>query len=180
MTLQPRLVVAARTEDGTSVAAVDRPVPPVAVGAWPGSRFYLAWGSEDGGARVGNGMPAPVTLPFFPGPGGTRLLFARYEAQFTTPVPVGDPDELAAEAEEKLPGLLDVFEPGGSPLHTTDTLDYGICLQGELHLELDDGREVLITPGTCVVQLGTRHAWHNRGTEAALMCFVGIGADRDD
>ncbi|WP_369171301.1 cupin domain-containing protein [Streptomyces sp. R28] len=179
MTLQPRLVVAARTADGTSVVAADEPVPATSVGAWPGSRFYLAWGTEDGGARVGNGLPEPKTLPFFPGNGGTRLLFARYEPEASAPEPAGDPDELAAEVEERLPGLLDVFEPGDSGMHTTDTLDYGICLEGELHLELDDGKEVLITPGTCVVQLGTRHTWHNRGTTAALMCFVGIGAERD-
>ncbi|MGQ4485702.1 cupin domain-containing protein [Streptomyces sp. 372A] len=179
MTLTPRLIVASRTADGTSAVTGDGPVPAVTVAAWPGSRFHLAWGTPDGGARVGEGPAAPVTLPFFPGPGGTRLLFARYEPQSATPAPAGDPEEHAAEVRERLPGLWEVFEPGGTGMHTTDTVDYGVCLEGELHLELDDGEEVLVTPGTCVVQLGTRHTWHNRGTSAALMCFVGIGAERE-
>ncbi|MFD6422861.1 cupin domain-containing protein [Streptomyces sp. NPDC060198] len=179
MTVEPRLVVAARTADGTSVVAADAPVPATTVAAWPGSRFHLAWGTPDGGARVGDGLPEAVTLPFFAGVGGTRLLFARYEPDATVPAPTGDPDALAAEVQERLPGLWEVFEPGGTGMHATDTLDYGICLEGELHLELDDGEEALITPGTCVVQHGTRHTWHNRGTTAALMCFVGIGAARD-
>ncbi|MEV5886561.1 cupin domain-containing protein [Streptomyces sp. NPDC052020] len=179
MTLRPRLVVTERRPDGTSVIAADEPARPITVGAVPGSEFYLLWGTEDGGAVVGTTPRPPTLLPFFAGTGGTRLLLARYAPQSSIPEPLGDPDELAAEAAEKLPGLLDVMEPGGSGMHTTDTLDYGICLEGELYLEVDGGREVLLTPGTCVVQQGTRHAWHNRGDKPALMCFVGIGARRE-
>ena len=48
-----------------------------------------------------------------------------------------------------------------------------------MYLELDDGKAVHLTPGTCVVQRGTRHAWHNRGDRPALMMFVLIGANRN-
>ena len=60
-------------------------------------------------------------------------------------------------------------------MHRTDTIDYGVLLRGELWLELDDGREQLLTAGDCFVQNGTRHAWHNRGSEPALMCVAMIG-----
>jgi hypothetical protein len=46
-------------------------------------------------------------------------------------------------------------------------------------LELDDGHQVHLTPGTCVVQRGTRHAWHNRSDKPAFMMYVLIGADSD-
>jgi quercetin dioxygenase-like cupin family protein len=72
-----------------------------------------------------------------------------------------------------------VFEPDNPGMHTTDSVDYGICLEGEMHLELDNGQEIRLTPGACVVQQGTRHAWHNRSDKPALMCYVLIGADRD-
>jgi hypothetical protein len=80
-------------------------------------------------------------------PGGTRIVFLRWAPESSAPEDLGDPDALAAEASEKLPGLLDVFEPDAPGMHTTD------------HLELDDGEEVTLTPGACVVQRGTRHAW---------------------
>lgn len=54
---------------------------------------------------------------------------------------------------------IDGIEADG--FHTTDTIDYVMVLDGEVSLELDDG-EVLLKPGDCVVQRGTRHAWRNR------------------
>jgi quercetin dioxygenase-like cupin family protein len=184
MTIQPRLVVTGCAPYGRSVLVADQSCDPVTVGAFPGSEFFLAWGTEDGTPTVGITPKQPITLPFFPGPGGTRLLFARYAPESSAPEPApepaGDSAALAAEVNEKLPGLMEVFEPGDETgMHSTDTLDYGICLEGELTLELDDGKQVKLVPGTCVVQQGTRHAWRNRGDKPALMCFVGIGAYRE-
>lgn len=186
MTIEPRLVVTDRAADGTSVFVIDEPADPTTIAAFPGS-FYLMWGTDDDGATVGGTPHEPKLVPFFPGPGGTRALFLRFAPHSTEPEPqpgagpepAGDPDALAAEAAEKLPGLLDVFEAGDSGMHTTDTIDYGICLEGELHLELDGGREVKLTPGALVVQQGTRHAWHNKSDKPALMCYVLIGANRE-
>jgi mannose-6-phosphate isomerase-like protein (cupin superfamily) len=157
----------------------DQAVPQVTVRAYPGVEFHQLWGTEDGGASLAARRPGPTVPPFFPGPGGTRLLLVRYAPESSAPEPDGDPADLAREVKEKLPGLAEVFESPDSGMHATDTVDYGICLDGELCLELDDGKEVLLTPGCCVVQLGTRHAWHNRGDKPALMCFVSIGARRD-
>jgi len=179
MTVQPRLVVTGREPDGTSVFVTDRPGEPITVGAIPGSEFYLLWGTEDGKATVGTTPRQPKIFPFFPGTGGTRILFLRWAPESSAPESLGDPDALAAEAADKLPGLMEVFEPDQPGMHTTDSVDYGICLEGELHLELDNGEEVKLTPGACVVQQGTRHAWHNRSDKPALMCYVLIGADRD-
>jgi quercetin dioxygenase-like cupin family protein len=179
MAIQPRVIVTGREADGTSVFVTDEPAQPITVGAMPGSQFYLIWGTEDGTATVGTKPGQPRHFPFFPGPGGTRILFLRWAPDSSAPEQVGDPQALAAEAASKLPGLVEVFEPGHPGMHTTDSVDYGICLEGELYLELDGGQEVRLTPGACVVQLGTRHAWHNRGDQPALMCYVLIGANRD-
>jgi uncharacterized cupin superfamily protein len=178
VSIQPRLIVTGRESDGRSVFVTDEPGEPITVGAIPGSEFFMLWGTEDGPATVGSRPEQPTLWPFFPGTGGTRILFLRWAPESSAPEELGDPDALAAEASEKLPGLLDVFEPDAPGMHTTDSVDYGICLEGELHLELDDGEEVTLTPGACVVQRGTRHAWHNRSDQPALMCYVLIGADR--
>jgi mannose-6-phosphate isomerase-like protein (cupin superfamily) len=64
----------------------------------------------------------------------------------------------------------------GSGMHKTRTIDYDIILSGELWMELDDSVEVRLQPGDCVIQNGTRHAWHNRSTENCTMLTVCIGA----
>jgi len=63
-----------------------------------------------------------------------------------------------------------------SPMHRTQSLDYGIVLSGEVQLELDAGRIVLLKSGDVVIQRGTVHAWSNRGTSAARMAFVLLSA----
>jgi len=57
-------------------------------------------------------------------------------------------------------------------MHRTESIDYGIVLEGEVVLSLDDSSETLLRPGDVVVQRGTDHAWENRTGEAARMVFV--------
>lgn len=178
MTIEPRLIVTGHSPEGAAIFVEDRPTEPISVRALPGADFHLLWGTPDGVAKVGETDPQPVLRPYFPGLGGSRALFLRWAPHSDEPVEAHDPSVVEDEVAQKLPGLLDPFEDGEDGMHTTDTVDYAICLEGELCLELDDGAEVTLTPGTCVVQLGTRHAWKNRSDRPALMCYVQIGAER--
>ena len=178
MPIEPRLIVTGHSPEGKAVFVQDRPPDPTRVGLLPGSDFFMLWGTPDGTATVGEQDPKPVFRPYFPGVGGSRALFLRWAPWSSEPDPQPDPEAIEREVAEKLPGLMDPFEPGGEGMHTTDTVDYGICLEGELCLTLDDGAEVTLTPGTCVVQLGTRHKWTNRSDQPALMCYVQLGARR--
>lgn len=159
----------------TSVAVVE----PVSVG---GMQVINLWGTGDKGARVGSD-PAekPELFPFFlDGAGhGTRLLAVHFAPDASIVSNEGEDMADAAEMERLQPGLSHVFEVDNPGMHTTDTVDYGICIQGELWLELDDGAAERIIPGTVVVQRGTRHAWRNRSKEPATMIYVLIGAQRD-
>jgi quercetin dioxygenase-like cupin family protein len=65
-----------------------------------------------------------------------------------------------------------------SMMHATDTVDYGVVLAGEMWMELDDGVEVHLGAGDCVVQNGTWHGWRNRGDRPCVMAFVVVGAER--
>jgi len=69
------------------------------------------------------------------------------------------------------------YEPGVSRRnHRTDSLDYGICLSGQLDMELDDGVVVHLKAGDVVVQRGTIHNWANNSNAPAVMAFVLIAA----
>ena len=43
---------------------------------------------------------------------------------------------------------------------------------------LTDGAEVKLSAGDCVIQNGTRHAWHNRGAVPATVATALVGAPR--
>ena len=69
------------------------------------------------------------------------------------------------------------FQPGMvSPMHKTNSVDYGIVLSGEMEMRLDSGETTRLKPGDIVVQRGTNHAWANMGTTVARMAFVLIDA----
>ena len=78
-----------------------------------------------------------------------------------------------ADIEGKLPGLLRYNDPSDPGMHTSDTIDFEVVLEGTVVLELDDGAEVTLHAGDTVVQNGTRHRWKNPGeTPARLALFI--------
>ena len=70
------------------------------------------------------------------------------------------------------------FLPGGmSPMHRTNSIDYGIVLSGEIELELEDGAKTIVGPHSVIIQRGTNHTWRNPSTSAyARVAFVLIEA----
>ena len=72
--------------------------------------------------------------------------------------------------------FVDIPAGGRSPMHRTNSIDYGIVLSGELDLELDGGTVKHISAGDVVVQRGTMHAWVNNGPRTCRMAFILIDA----
>ncbi|KAK4118518.1 hypothetical protein N657DRAFT_628394 [Parathielavia appendiculata] len=66
------------------------------------------------------------------------------------------------------------FAPGyACAMHRTQSLDYGIVLEGEVDMVLDSGERVSLKRGDVAVQRGTQHQWINRSQmEWARMIFV--------
>lgn len=72
---------------------------------------------------------------------------------------------------------IGVLAPGArSPMHRTESLDYGICLQGECELELDGGDVRTLRAGDVVIQRGTNHVWHNRSSAPCRLAWVLLDA----
>jgi len=77
-------------------------------------------------------------------------------------IPHHPADEAASTVEERSPHPL---------MHRTESVDYGVVIEGEMTLVLDDS-EVLLKEGSVVVQRGTNHAWANRSGKPCRMLFV--------
>jgi mannose-6-phosphate isomerase-like protein (cupin superfamily) len=112
-----------------------------------------------------------------PKPGETRLMivtFAPDSVMMTI-----DPAAAGQEFMEHIPDLAQTMEMDNPGMHTTQTVDYGIVLDGEVWLEVDDGKQVHLKPHDIVVQNGTRHAWRNKGDKPVKIAFVLIGAKKN-
>jgi len=81
-------------------------------------------------------------------------------------------DVVAAEATPE----MHVEDGDESGMHRTDTTDFGVLLSGNIVVEVDDGAELLLSPGDVAVQNGTRHRWRAVGDLAATMATFMIGA----
>lgn len=175
-------VVTGHDDHGSAVFTETGAIEPVEVLFQPGIRFWPIWGTSSDGPVIGRDDPAEFA-PFFPAGTGTRVTLVRFAPQnevAATPAANYTREELRRDAEAKFPGMFAAHDDGTEEVatHTTQTVDYGFLLEGELYLELDGGREVRLRPGDCVVQRGTRHTWKNRSDEPALAAFVLIGARR--
>lgn len=109
-----------------------------------------------------------------PPPGGSRIRVFTFLPGGDVP---DDPEKFAAAvaaAKSRLDtgGVMEQDNPG---MHTTQTIDYGIVLSGQIVLELDEG-EVHLDAGDVVVQRGTRHAWRNRSSMPCTMAFILISS----
>jgi hypothetical protein len=58
----------------------------------------------------------------------------------------------------------------------TNSIDYGIVLEGEVELELDDGAKTTIGQGGIIIQRGTNHLWRNTTDKVCRIAFVLIEA----
>jgi mannose-6-phosphate isomerase-like protein (cupin superfamily) len=173
-----RRVVTGRGPDGTSVFVADEEVPAKAVALAPGTQFWQLWGSDDIVSLPSDGTE-PEWSTFFPPTNGFRFLVWSIPPDGSATVPPNlDLDTALAEVQRELPGAFEYNEIDNPGMHTTDTIDFDIVLAGELWLELDDGKEVQLGAGDCVIQNGTRHAWHNRSNAVTTIATALIGAHR--
>jgi len=171
-----RCVVTGQNASRKSLIMRDKAVPPVSVALLPGYEFHRVWGSDALPELPSDGA-APTQPRYFPAETGFRFGF------FTLPPATTRGERIVTEAaleemQEKLPGMMDVLEPDHPGMHTTDTVDFDVVISGEVYLELDDGVEVLLKAGDCVIQNGTRHAWHNRSAEKCVIAVTLVGAQR--
>ncbi|MGD0705980.1 MAG: cupin domain-containing protein [Trebonia sp.] len=138
----PRRVVTGHDQHGASVLADDGPVPVVRT-APDGALFYEVWATDAMPAPISAAEPDPTphALTVPPAPNGTKIRINEFP-----------------------PGVV-------SPVHRTQSVDYGIVLDGEIVLVLDES-ETTLRAGDVAVQRGTSHRWENRTGQTARMAFI--------
>lgn len=72
--------------------------------------------------------------------------------------------------------IVDMLPGKESPMHRTNSIDYGIVIEGEIELELDDGAKRTVRQGGIIVQRGTMHLWRNTSDKVCRIAFVLIEA----
>jgi mannose-6-phosphate isomerase-like protein (cupin superfamily) len=167
-------VVTGHDADGKSVVTSNGPLPTVIeLKAIPGTVFHEVWSTTGTPAPVDNGADpslGPLLLP--PPKHGSRIRFVD--------IPPDTADYLTHGAERMTDAFAQIGDAAASTvkkdsphplIHRTESVDYGIVIEGELTLVLDDA-EVLLKPGAVVVQRGTNHAWANRSGQPCRMLFV--------
>jgi mannose-6-phosphate isomerase-like protein (cupin superfamily) len=175
--MRHRRVVTGRDDHGKSVLKSDTELEPATVALIPGMEFRTVWGT-DATPTLSNDGSVPTAKTVFPPPGGLRFTLITLPVDASSPSEGLDMPTALAEVEQKFPGYLGHFEPDAPGMHTTDSVDLGVVLAGEVVLELDDGVEKLLRVGDTIIQNGTRHRWHNRGPVPAVLAAVLVGVNR--
>ena len=171
-----RRVVTGHDRTGASEVALDTRVPRSHVFQHvPGMVSRLVWASAPVPTLPFDGLdPTPSVANIVPAAGATRFLIVTFPPDSVFAARDFDPAAAAAENLAVSPGLAECFEPDG--MHATPTVDYAVVLDGEIWIELDEGRSTHLQRHDVVVQHGTRHAWRNKSERPATLAFVLIGA----
>lgn len=153
------------------------------IGGEHGPLFYELWNTGETPARIqrASSERAEDGISLAPPKNGTRIRILD--------IP---PDDASLEAmtQEQAKahfgevGATNASSHGGAGsrhafMHKTETIDYGIMLEGELTLIMDEG-ETAIRPGDIVIQCGTNHGWANRSGKPCRICFVLIDGVYED
>jgi mannose-6-phosphate isomerase-like protein (cupin superfamily) len=175
-------VVTGHDVTGKSVFVSEGAPPRQITHAGNGLRLDAIWATDDVPVvPTSTGDPTLVARQYFPEAGGTRFIMVHFppESKAAEAAARGvDMNAATQEFFENFPGLAELMEPEHAGMHTSQTVDYGVILSGEVELELDDGKIQRLKSGDCFIQNGTRHAWRNPGTVDCVAAVVIVGARR--
>jgi len=173
----PRRIVTGHDANGKAIIQEDG-LPPRAekIGGDIGPWFYEVWNTTETPAIIdaNSGEPDEANIILAPPKNGTRIRVLDIP-------PDGDNFEnLSAEEAGALfseigAGEASVHAKGTNTkhaiMHKTETVDYGIVLDGEIVLIMDEG-ETLCRTGDIIIQRGTNHAWANRSDKTCRIAFI--------
>jgi hypothetical protein len=175
MSLAFRRVVTGHDGQGRAIIASDGPPERIESLGPHGPTFFEIWNTRETPAAITASAddPSEATLTLVPPPRGTRLRVLDIEPDSEEIFALSD-DEARAHFEKIGAGAASARGRGAAPhpfMHRTESIDYGIVLDGEVTLIVDEG-ETTVRAGDIVIQRGTNHAWSNRSGRPCRIAFV--------
>ncbi len=174
MMTPPRRVVTGHDSSGRAIVLSDAPPPRVLTNAaQPGLAFHEIWNTRTTPAPISAQEDEPTWLHDGTAPPRNGTVIRIVDIP---PEGDGAPD-LDSDAASAVLASVGLDAPGAKPhgrhplMHRTRSIDYGIVLEGEIVLMLDDD-DVVLRAGDIVVQRGTIHAWNNRSDAICRIAFI--------
>jgi mannose-6-phosphate isomerase-like protein (cupin superfamily) len=172
--------------DSAGKAIIQSAAPPTRVqviGQGKGPTFYEVWNTRETPALIdrASGEPVETQLTLAPPKNGTRIRVLDIPPDTEDMQQI---DATTAQAHFAEVGAAAASTHTGTAarhphMHRTQTIDYGIVLEGEITLLVDEG-EVTVQAGDIVVQRGTNHAWANRSGRPCRIAFILIDGQFTD
>ena len=170
-----RRIVTGHDEDGKAIIISDKsPERTYMIGGPDGAKFHEVWSTSESPALISN-RPSEIeetSLILSPPKGGTRIRIIHFPPESED---IRNLTREEAQAHFKSMGGEEASNAGNHAphplMHRTETIDYGIVIEGELTLVLDRS-ETIIKTGDIVVQRGTNHAWANRSGKTCRIAFI--------
>ena len=171
-----RRIVTGHDAQGKAIIQQDGPVPRYQrIGGESGPMFHEIWNTTSTPVPIdaASGEPTEEGIRLAPPKNGTRIRVLDIP-------PDGDkldnvsPEEARAHFAEVGAGDASSHTGEGSRhahMHRTETIDYGIVLEGELVLIVDEG-ETICRAGDIIIQRGTNHGWANRTDRNCRIAFI--------
>lgn len=173
-----RRVVTGHDETGKAVVIMDNHAENIVTSEHrPGGRTNM-WRTTSMPACYGGDKDeaaAEVTFTLEPPANGVNFRISEY------PPETGQDSAIdSTKAFAEVGALHKLIDGARHPfMHSTDTVDYAIILEGEIVMLLDDDDVVLHT-GDVVIQRSTNHAWANKSDRLCRIAFILIdGVDEN-
>lgn len=177
-----RCIVTGHDKDGKAIIIRDGEPPRVLIKEEaPGVEVTEIWATHAPipSLPVDDAEPTIDRWSYWPKPGASIFRIVRLPPVSEVEQAVEEGVDVVSAWREclaKAQGLEVPIEHQGAGLHETETVDYAVILSGQAWMTLDEGLEIHLTAGDCLVQNGTNHAWCNKAGEPCLIAFVLLGA----
>lgn len=184
MTGPTRRIVTGHNASGQAIIQEDGPVPRFQrIGGDIGPMFHEVWNTRATPVPIdaASGEPHEEGIKLAPPKNGTRIRVLDIPPDADNLKDL-TPEQARAHFEEIGAGEASSHSGDDTKhahMHRTETIDYGIVLEGEVVLIVDEG-ETSVRAGDIVIQRGTNHGWANRTDQNCRIAFILIDGEFDE